>query len=129
MNHLENLGNLSFAVVQEIGRVKNKFPIQYECHYSFSLKNGQLAESSEVIPYSIYRKLKLGDSIQIYRKEMTVFGRKIAVSKIKENDEVSTPLIHLERFFRGAVAYFAVLIGLATLFRAWGLQFRTYRSP
>jgi hypothetical protein len=120
--------NASFATIQEISRVKNRYPIVYQCHYVFSLQDGSLSEASETIPYKIYKKLKLGDPIEIYRKEILLFGRKIALSKISENDEVPPLIENLERFFRGGVAFFAILVGLSTLFRAWGLQFQTYLS-
>ncbi len=126
--HLPSTYNAGFATVQEISRVKNRFPIVYQCNYVFALQDGSLAEASETIPYSIYKKLKLGDPIEIYRTDVSLFGRKIALSKIRENNETPPLVENLERFFRGGLAFFAVLVGLATLFRAWGLQFQTYLS-
>jgi len=120
--------NSSFASIQEISRVKNRYPIIYQCHYVFSLQDGTLIEASETIPYSIYKKLKLGDPIEIYRKEVSVFGRKVALSKISENEEIPPLLENLERFFRGGISFFAIMVGISTLLRAWGLQFQTYLS-
>ena len=127
-SELPNPYNSSFATIQEITKVKNSYPITYQCHYAFSLQNGILAESAETIPYSIYKKLKLGDPIEIYRKEITLFGRKIALSKIGDNNQTPPLIDNLERYFRGAVAFFAIMAGLAALFRVWGLQFQTYQS-
>ncbi|WP_246051961.1 hypothetical protein [Leptospira idonii] len=130
--HLSDPGSASkyssFATIQEISRIKNSFPIIYQCHYSFALENGALMESSETIPYDIYKKLKLGDSIEISRKETSLFGRKIALSKIKANEETPPLIENLERFFRGALSVFTILAGLSLLFRAWGLQSRSYLS-
>ncbi|TGN14541.1 hypothetical protein [Leptospira ilyithenensis] len=128
-NRLNDPHYANFATIQEIIRVKNKFPILYQCHYTFFLENGTLVESSESIPYEIYKKLKLGDSIQIASIETSFFGRKLALSKIKNNTETPPLLENLERFFRGGVALFAILSGLSLLFRAWGLKSRTYPSP
>ncbi len=120
--------NTSFATIQEISRVKNRFPINYQCQYVFSLYDGTLAEASETIPYSIYKKLKLGDPVEIYRKEINLFGRKIALSKIRENEEVPPLIENLERFFQAGAIFFAVLAVLAILFRVLGLRFQTYLS-
>jgi hypothetical protein len=120
--------NAGFATIQEISRARNQYPIIYQCHYSFSLQDGSLAEASETIPYIIYKKLKLGDPIEIYRMETYLFGRKIALSKISENDEQPPLIENLERFFRGGVFFFAIISCLSILFRVLGSRFQTYRS-
>lgn len=120
--------NQSFGSIQELSRIKNQFPIAYQCNYIFGLSDGNLFEATERIPYSIYKKLKLGDSIEIYRKEIRVFGRMTAISKAKGSLEIPPYLDNLERFFRIALTYFLLLTGLSILFRAWGLLSQTYPS-
>jgi hypothetical protein len=123
---LQSPSNFSFATIQEISRIKNRFPIVYQCHYTFAMPDGKLAESSETIPYSIYKKLKLGDPIQIYRMETLLFGRKTALSKIVENNEVPPLIDNLERFFRGGLLFFTFVGLFVFLFRVLGSRFQTY---
>lgn len=120
--------NTSFATIHEISRVKNRFPIIYQCQYVFSLYDGTLAEASETIPYTIYKKLKLGDPVEIYRKEVNLFGRRIALSKIRENEEVPPLIENLERFFQAGAIFFGLLAFLSLIFRVLGPRSQTYLS-
>ncbi|MCG6146241.1 hypothetical protein [Leptospira bandrabouensis] len=120
--------NRSFAIVQELSRVKNQFPIAYQCHYSFGLSNGSLHEITERIPYSIYKKLRLGDTIQVYKKEIRTFGKLTAISRIKGNEEPLPLLENLERYFRYGFIYLLVLVGVTLVIRALGLLSQTYPS-
>ncbi len=126
--HLKIAENSSFGSIQELSRIKRQFPIAYECNYVFGLSTGNLFEATEKIPYSIYKKLKLGDSIEIFRKEVSIFGRTSAITTIKGNEETPPFLDNLERFFRIGLVYFLILTGLSLLFRAWGLLSQTYPS-
>lgn len=120
--------NRSFARVQELSRIKNQFPIAYQCHYSFGLSNGSLFESTEKIPYSIYKKLRLGDSIQIYKKEIWILGKRTAISRIMGNDEPLPLLENLEKYFKYSFFYFLVLTVVFLTLRVSGWLFRIYPS-
>ncbi|TGM77617.1 hypothetical protein EHR01_08385 [Leptospira mtsangambouensis] len=120
--------NRSFAIVQELSRVKNQFPIAYQCHYSFGLSNGSLYEITERIPYSIYKRLRLGDTIEVYKKEIRIFGKQTAISQIKGNEEPLPLLENLERYFQYGFVYLLVLVGVTSLFRVLGLLSQTYPS-
>ncbi|TGK86382.1 hypothetical protein EHQ31_08065 [Leptospira montravelensis] len=120
--------NRSFAIVQELSRVKNQFPIAYQCHYSFGLSNGSLHEITERIPYSIYKKLRLGDTIQVYKKEIRIFGKQTAISRIKGNEEPLPLLENLERYFQYGFIYLLVLVGFTFIVRVLGLLSQTYPS-
>lgn len=120
--------NRSFAIVQELSRVKNQFPIAYQCHYSFGLSNGSLYEITERIPYSIYKRLRLGDTIEVYKREIGIFGKQTAISRIKGNEEPLPLLENLEKYFQYGFVYLLVLVGLTVIFRVWGLLSRIYPS-
>ncbi|MGE8722888.1 hypothetical protein ACO2KH_17135 [Leptospira terpstrae] len=120
--------NRSFAIVQELSRVKNQFPIAYQCHYSFGLSNGSLYENTERIPYSIYKRLRLGDTIEVYKREIGIFGKQTAISRIKGNEEPLPLLENLEKYFQYGFIYLLVLVGLTVIFRVWGLLSRIYPS-
>ncbi|MCW7482925.1 hypothetical protein [Leptospira kanakyensis] len=120
--------NRSFAIVQELSRVKNQFPIAYQCHYSFGLSNGSLYEITERIPYSIYKRLRLGDTIEVYKKEIRIFGKQTAISQIRGNDESLPLLENLERYFLYGFVYLLVLVGVTLLTRVLGLLSRIYPS-
>ncbi|MBM9547487.1 hypothetical protein JWG40_10710 [Leptospira sp. 201903074] len=120
--------NRSFAIVQELSRVKNQFPIAYQCHYSFGLSNGSLFEITERIPYSIYKKLRLGDTIEVYKREIRIFGKQTAISRIKGNEEPLPLLENLERYFQYGFIYLLVLVVLTLVIRVLGLLSRTYPS-
>ncbi|PJZ44171.1 hypothetical protein EHQ30_11420 [Leptospira brenneri] len=120
--------NRSFAIVQELSRVKNQFPIAYQCHYSFGLSNGSLYEITERIPYSIYKRLRLGDTIEVYKKEIRIFGRQTAISQIRGNEEPLPLLENLERYFLYGFIYLLALVGITSIFRVLGLLSRTYPS-
>ncbi|MCG6142340.1 hypothetical protein [Leptospira mtsangambouensis] len=120
--------NRSFAIVQELSRVKNQFPIAYQCHYSFGLSNGSLYEITERIPYSIYKRLRLGDTIEVYKKEIKIFGKQTAISRIKGNEESLPLLENLERYFQYGFVYLLVLVGVTFLIRVLGLLSQTYPS-
>ncbi|TGL62499.1 hypothetical protein EHQ62_14360 [Leptospira jelokensis] len=118
----------SFARVQELSRIKNQFPIAYQCHYSFGLSNGSLFESTEKIPYSIYKKLRLGDSIEIYKKEIWILGKKTAISRIMGNDEPLPLLENLEKYFQYSFYYFLALTVVFLTIRVSGWLFQIYPS-
>ncbi|TGK82810.1 hypothetical protein EHQ23_16090 [Leptospira bourretii] len=120
--------NRSFAIVQELSRVKNQFPIAYQCHYTFGLSNGSLYEITERIPYSIYKRLRLGDTIEVYKKEIRIFGKQTAISRIKGNEEPLPLLENLERYFQYGFVYLLVLVGVTFLIRVLGLLSQTYPS-
>ncbi|PJZ83351.1 hypothetical protein [Leptospira harrisiae] len=120
--------NRSFAIVQELSRVKNQFPIAYQCHYSFGLSNGSLFEITERIPYSIYKRLRLGDTIEVYKREIKIFGKQTAISQIKGNEEPLPLLENLERYFQYGFIYLLVLVGVTFFFRVLGLLSQTYPS-
>ncbi|TGK83074.1 hypothetical protein EHQ24_07110 [Leptospira noumeaensis] len=120
--------NRSFAIVQELSRVKNQFPIAYQCHYSFGLSNGSLFEITERIPYSIYKRLRLGDTIEVYKKEIRIFGKQTAISQIRGNEEPLPLLENLERYFLYGFIYLLVLAGVSLPIRVLGLLSRTYPS-
>lgn len=125
---LINEKNRSFARVQELSRVKNQFPIAYQCHYNFGLSDGSLFESTERIPYSIYKKLRLGDSIEIYKKELMILGKQTAISRILGNDEPLPLLENLEKYFRYSFYYFFVLTIFLFFLRVSEWLFQTYPS-
>ncbi|TGM77852.1 hypothetical protein EHQ99_16055 [Leptospira bouyouniensis] len=120
--------NRSFARVQELSRVKNEFPIAYQCHYNFGLSDGSLFESTEKIPYSIYKRLRLGDSIEIYKKELRILGKQTAISRIMGNDEPLPLLENLEKYFKYSFYYFLALTTVLFSIRVLGWLFRTYPS-
>ncbi|TGL88289.1 hypothetical protein EHQ68_10730 [Leptospira congkakensis] len=120
--------NRSFAIVQELSRVKNQFPIAYQCHYSFGLSNGSLYEVTERIPYSIYKRLRLGDTIEVYKKEVKIFGKQTAISQIRGNAEPLPLLENLERYFLYGFIYLLVLVAVTLLIRVLELLSRIYPS-
>lgn len=120
--------NRSFAIVQELSRVKNQFPIAYQCHYSFGLSNGSLFEITERIPYSIYKRLRLGDTIEVHKKEIKIFGKQTAISRIRGNEEPLPLLENLEKYFQYGFIYLLVLVGVTLIIRVLGLLSRTYPS-
>ncbi|TGM79222.1 hypothetical protein EHR04_00480 [Leptospira levettii] len=125
---LINEKNRSFARVQELSRIKNQFPIAYQCHYNFGLSDGSLYESTERIPYSIYKRLRLGDSIEIYKKELRILGKPTAISRIMGNEEPLPLLENLEKYFKFSFYYFLALTAVFLTIRVSELLLRTYPS-
>ncbi|TGM32035.1 hypothetical protein EHQ91_17110 [Leptospira biflexa] len=120
--------NRSFARVQELSRIKNQFPIAYQCHYNFGLSDGSLFESTEKIPYSIYKRLRLGDTIEIYKKELRSLGKQTAISRIMGNEEPLPLLENLEKYFKYSFYYFFALTSVLLTIRVSGWLFRIYPS-
>lgn len=107
---LEQSKNLSFGYVQELTKRPIKGTFAYLVTYSFNSSSGKQFVSNELIDYDLYKKMRLGDSIQIFQLETKLFGKSSSLSKIKGNSE---PPPHLENL------YFLCQTGELLLLTCW----------
>lgn len=116
---LEHFQNLGFGYVQELTKRPTKSTFLYLVTYSFNSNSGLLFVSNELINYDLYKKMRLGDSIEIYRQEAKVFGQSSAISKIKSNEETPPLLENL---------YLLCLVGEIVLLLSWvgSLSFKAW---
>ncbi len=125
---LEQGHNLGFGYVQELTKRPIKNTFAYLVTYSFNSSTGVLFISNELIDYELYKKMRLGDSIEIYRKEVNILGQSSAISKIKSNSE-APPL--LENLFLlclvGEIVLLLSWVGSFS-FKAWEQLHQKYPS-
>lgn len=124
--NIEQEQNSSFGTIQEVSKFKNHFPISYQCQYSFSLVDGTLLEAQEKVPFDIYKRLRHGDTIEIYIHETNLFGKPGAITKIKGNPIPDESLRFPELYFKIGTLFFALMFVLCQSIMVWEWLSRTY---
>ncbi|MCC5816067.1 MAG: hypothetical protein JJT78_15055 [Leptospira sp.] len=108
---LEIPANRGFAVLLEFHSKGRKFT------YQVSDERGRIHEITEVVDEETSRKLRVGDTISIYRKTITIFGRRTVISKIMSSAKIYSPLQSLYNYiFNGSVFFSILSFGSVILF-------------
>jgi hypothetical protein len=103
LEELEIPANRGFAVLLEFHSKGRKFT------YQVSDERGRIHEITEVVDEATSRKLRVGDTISIYRKTITIFGKRTVISKIMSSVKTYSPLRNLYNYtFNGSI-FFSIL--------------------
>lgn len=110
---LESPANRSFAVLQEFHPKGRKFT------YQVSDERGRIHEITEVVDESTARKLRVGDTISIYRKTIILFSKRTVISKILTSERTHSELSGLYSFTRNGAFFFGGLCLVSFCFFAF----------
>lgn len=113
LNQLVKPPNQSFGVILETHPSKKK--ISYQVPDEF----GKIHEVTEYMDESTFRKIRVGDSITVYRLTGLVLGKRTILSIIEKNNEKHYYLQSIENlfnFFFFGFIYFIILIVSSFLF-------------
>jgi hypothetical protein len=107
---LEIPANRGFAVLLEFHSKGRKFT------YQVSDERGRIHEITEIVDEETSRKLRVGDTISIYRKTITIFGKRTVISKIMSSAKNYSPLQNLYNYtFNGSLFFGILSLGSAFL--------------
>jgi len=113
--------NQSFGYIQELSKKSSKNDLIFELTYVFKGASGTSYNALESIPFDMYKKLKLGDSLMIYRREIAVFGKVVGISRIPGNPNppplLSTTLLFLQSGMK-TLTLLCVMLGVATVWES-----------
>ena len=84
-SNLENEGSKAFGTIKEYNLTETQGTKNYIYTYSVSDESGRLSEVVEYVDPVIHKKLRIGDSIIVIRKTITLLGQKILISRIIGN--------------------------------------------
>lgn len=97
---LESPQNFNFAVLQEFLPKSRKFS------YTVIDEKGKIHEFTETVDTALSRRLRVGDTVPVYRKTFVSFGRKEIMSKLKNNQRTYSPLSALSNLIIAGILFF-----------------------
>jgi hypothetical protein len=105
----ENSDNLEFGIIQESRPKHNKIS------YLVTDESGRVHEVSEVVDSDLKRKLRVGDTVPVYRKSFSIFGKEEIISKLKWNRLEKIPLQGLSELLFYSSIFFWVAFCISTI--------------
>ncbi len=96
--------NKTFAVITEFHPSRKKFTYQVPDEW------GRIHEITESVDENSARRMRVGDTVMVYRKTGTLFSRSHLVSRIESNRMYPGMLISLKKFFLYGCIFFAIQI-------------------
>ncbi|WCL47715.1 hypothetical protein [Leptospira sp. GIMC2001] len=105
---LESPQNFNFAVLQEFLPKSRKFS------YTVIDEKGKIHEFTESVDAALSRRMRVGDTVPVYRKTFVSFGRKEIMSKLKNNSRPFNPLNALSNLVMSGILFstFACFVSL-----------------
>jgi len=118
--------NTNVAYVLELTEKIHSGVSMYLVSYRFSDSEGLGQLAQEVVPYGLYSRLRVGDSLEIYSTSSKIFGKFQAVSRIRQNPILPRNLTNLARLVKVGLLVYLVFGGLLLVARVLELRPQKY---
>lgn len=84
-SELETIGSKTFGTIREFHLLEKVGNKNYIYTYTVPDENGRLTEMIEYVDYNTHKKLRIGDTVVVVRKSISLLGNKTFISKIIGN--------------------------------------------
>jgi hypothetical protein len=112
-SQMEDKGDKVFSVLKEHFVKYQKSKRQDIYTYNIPDETGAILEVSEAVDSNTHNRLRVGDTVECYRRVIQVSGKRTVISRIKGNIEAHTNYIYLQNMSVFGMSFSGILLFLS----------------
>ncbi|MDV6236413.1 hypothetical protein CH379_012325 [Leptospira ellisii] len=118
-HRLREPGETVFGTLTESVRVEKSGRRAYVVSYRVPDETGKLHEITEQVDENLYRRLRVGDSIEVRRRTFETFGKIRVLARIKKNSLFVNDFDFMETFSLTGLCFSGILILIGSYYRVF----------